>query len=1359
MFDHHFDLMIGSAFGRGPVAAGHPSRRRFSFAMKTALVMKKRSGSIMDVATAMPDSLAEHSRVRSTSQINESEKNAGRTIRLVTHPILEASIDVTHDAHGKGFNMRKRTTTILAGLLSLLVGSIASHSVAYQRVASAANDNDTGSAANDNESFPNKEGPAAAKGDIIIDGEWFADIPWHQKLSSNDSNLIDIPFILPYAAIPQNLDGCKGASTETEKSRCMLEHGIVNVLAFHRTDRLYQPGDRVPEGQSCTDGQCVQVKIDIQRLNTQTNDSCQAWAEPVVESNVPCQPDIVTNDGIGGPAPRPVSASYGFAISEATVFAPWRPWYMGHYCGYGVTSVSDSVCYESYFTSQLQAYTPKQLLWPNDRAALFFPSQNYTSEKAPVVGDYCLTGEDKCTMYLAKVDWTKGAQGPKVTGCDKLLGKEICDAWPTQDLQIEINEKTARLDENFNAALGLFKDVGRFPWGNSNIPTIGSKGATIPKAPYLGYYDLVLSEQRPSDWKAKNAHNRFQAAHYVFPKQCIEDDFVGARHGDLASIDKLKECAVNYELHYSGFFEQWDSLFKPDADKDDVFDIMRDLLTGLPANQYGRTMFLMAGLPEQKIAVPFLFDEQERGNTAEGRNNTESLSLYDKVYGSSIYTQYLPMVNPADNSAQVLQSYGNNMWHSFFMSNHMNQSPEHFIRGIRGRTLWHNEWRSNLMFLAYYNKYPGSQSTFTQVADTNAAKLLRAGVTFDKEFDHRDFPAGFQPQNHQVPFHGNTCDSCHIRNGSGIPVAPNGYLSNIHTDRGLNLQFNIKPDYTYTNGYNPRLNDPKGKGNTPAIPSMKMVLFDIGEPTRLSTCDSDDHTTPASVAFPESYYTNAIMNFYGNTFHVNLQDGLPTYNLEYVEIGGTLDVADGKPYEIVDKTERRRLYPDGGYTTYEPKLAVVSGFRTEDSSKPGGYSRCQDGDINAFAPTSKAQADDLGSRWPTDCNDVSGVAVEEAIKSGRVGYMHLLGKRLGNTPLIEMLPDAFVLDASEAQKEAFKFEEQKWYANGCVDVAPGTRAGTSIDELNYRRCKSGKLGESTDDCYLGRWGWIGDRASLEDQVANAALVEQNITTKESFDLIAATDRTPLSNSEYVRYNTPLCGPADLGCQLVSSANSDITEQEVRDMATYQRWIGIPQRSQFQVETEAVKKGEQVFRETGCHHCHIIDKVPFVEADNMLPDEERAKLKRLLLQHEGKTDYPFVSYLGTDLLLHDMGYLSQVAKGKTEMRDPVTGKIEPKYLSYFQFIRTPPLKGLRFNRFVTDSHHHSTDSLQNQNNPPQTFEAKAGCDFLLHDGRACDAIEAAFLHDGPAVKSIDMIRKLSELNLSEIENLRAFLYSL
>ena len=52
-----------------------------------------------------------------------------------------------------------------------------------------------------------------------------------------------------------------------------------------------------------------------------------------------------------------------------------------------------------------------------------------------------------------------------------------------------------------------------------------------------------------------------------------------------------------------------------------------------------------------------------------------------------------------------------------------------------------------------------------------------------------------------------------------------------------------------------------------------------------------------------------------------------------------------------------------------------------------------------------------------------------------------------------------------------------------------------------------------------------------------------------------------------------------------------------------------------------------------------------------------------------------------------------------------------------------------------------------------------CDFLLHDGRACDAIEAAFLHDGPAIKKLGVIEGLNGLTPKEILELRAFLYSL
>jgi len=81
----------------------------------------------------------------------------------------------------------------------------------------------------------------------------------------------------------------------------------------------------------------------------------------------------------------------------------------------------------------------------------------------------------------------------------------------------------------------------------------------------------------------------------------------------------------------------------------------------------------------------------------------------------------------------------------------------------------------------------------------------------------------------------------------------------------------------------------------------------------------------------------------------------------------------------------------------------------------------------------------------------------------------------------------------------------------------------------------------------------------------------------------------------------------------------------------------------------------------------------------------------------------------------------------------------------QKIRTPALKGLRFNRFVTDSH-------KNTKNP-----GYPACDFLLHDGRACDAIEAVFLHDGPGIKKLEVIEGLNGLPPEQLRELRVFVF--
>ena len=1096
-----------------------------------------------------------------------------------------------------------------------------------------------------------------ATGEVILD-EWYTDIPWNQKLSTKDSNLIKVPFVLPYAALDKSL--CKTAKSQTEKSRCMLQYGIVNVMAMHRTDTLYKPGE-APDDQNCNDNKCVEVKIRIQRLHTLTIKP-EGYDADIVRNNMYTHnsPDLI------GAIP-----SLGFAIKEATIFAPWRPWYMGHYCAKDKDNKADVVCYEDYFTTQIQALatTANNETWLKDNPAVMDPHGT-----EPTFEPFCKRGIDYCDMFLGKVDWIRNSTAFVNDACKN---NPACIK--------EVNDKTRDLDTQFNEATDEYYDAGRYPWDDEPFYN-GSPDEEIRLNPFIGYYELKkFREDAGGTPKAPF----YKATHYVLPKECTKETYLGARYGDVVDIEDLEHCVLNFEIHTTGFHEQWKWLW--DGKEENIhIDEISTALQGADANQYGRTMFIYAGVPEQHIPVSF-------------RKLEDGMSIYDKIYNASIYTQYLPMVNPADQTLYS-KSYTDDFWHAFLMSNHMNQTPDHFIRGIRGRTLWHNEYRSDILYKS---------------ATTDRKKTKH--TAFEDILDHVDFPAGFQEKNSTSPYHGNTCDSCHIRNGSGVPLMPNGELPEIHVKRGMIRDYSkFKLDYTYSNSDH-NVSNPK-----PVLPSMKMVFLDLNDTSdSLEYCDDNNNSVPKYSPFTtgqypaESYYTNKIMNFYGNSLHVNQKNKLPTYNMEYVIINGD----DG--YEIVDKTIRGKKPKE----PYRPMRIKISDINVGNECKK---------------ITGKPASVD-NENWPGNCNDVSGSSILKAIENNKIGYIHLLGRRLGNTPMIEMIPDETILNTLRSQtSSSMKYP-------GCFSLAPGTRSGRD-NNLNYRSCSTGKYGTGKNDCYIGRWGWIGDRASLEDQIANAASVEMNVTSSESYTKVHAKASDP---DQLVRYNQTLCGPADASCK-TKQANSDITEQEIKDMATYQRWIGIPNRSEYQVSSEKVQAGEKVFRKLQCNSCHVIDKIVFNVNDNMLPDEEREHLEALQIKTKGHVDYPFISYLGTDLLLHDMGYLSQVAKAPSgnKIRDDKTGLVKDEYRNYIQRIRTPVLKGLRFNRFVTDSNHNTTRPIGKEER-----NAIPGCDFLLHDGRACDAIEAAYLHDGPAIKEMGTINELNSLPVKEREQLRAFLYSL
>ena len=239
--------------------------------------------------------------------------------------------------------------------------------------------------------------------------------------------------------------------------------------------------------------------------------------------------------------------------------------------------------------------------------------------------------------------------------------------------------------------------------------------------------------------------------------------------------------------------------------------------------------------------------------------------------------------------------------------------------------------------------------------------------------------------------------------------------------------------------------------------------------------------------------------------------------------------------------------------TYQPWQVKLGAFQTQ-----------------FVVPTCPA-APDLTSRGRKLCSDINDAAIHAATDGGAVGFMLLNGKRLGNLSAMEAIPNQAILGFRNSQVAALGATiagEIIWNA--------GSRDG--VDGKVHKDCRT----KSLTDCYIGRFGWLGDRVSLEDQVANAAFVEMNMTTSEGYKKLYANEKVMFP----IRYAFPNCGPANKTC-VESSGNADLSEQDVQRMADYARWLGNPTRSEFQVSLPDVVAGEKIFRQIKCDTCHVI----------------------------------------------------------------------------------------------------------------------------------------------------------------------------
>lgn len=213
---------------------------------------------------------------------------------------------------------------------------------------------------------------------------------------------------------------------------------------------------------------------------------------------------------------------------------------------------------------------------------------------------------------------------------------------------------------------------------------------------------------------------------------------------------------------------------------------------------------------------------------------------------------------------------------------------------------------------------------------------------------------------------------------------------------------------------------------------------------------------------------------------------------------------------------------------------------------------------------------------------------------------------------------------------------------------------------------------------IGRIGWKANQPDVAHQTAAAFSTEMGMSTS----LRAGQTCTPVQT---------LCNEAPTG------GEPEISDEIFSHIVEYQRMLGVPARRNL--DSPEVRRGAELFMETGCAACH---HATFVTADV-------AGAPWLSRQ----TIHPF-----TDLLLHDMG--PELADGRADF--------EASGVEW----RTPPLWGL---------------GLQERVN---------GHTRLLHDGRARDANEAILWHGGESERAGQAYRALTK---EERQALLAFLNSL
>lgn len=206
---------------------------------------------------------------------------------------------------------------------------------------------------------------------------------------------------------------------------------------------------------------------------------------------------------------------------------------------------------------------------------------------------------------------------------------------------------------------------------------------------------------------------------------------------------------------------------------------------------------------------------------------------------------------------------------------------------------------------------------------------------------------------------------------------------------------------------------------------------------------------------------------------------------------------------------------------------------------------------------------------------------------------------------------------------------------------------------------------------LGRFGWKANQPTVRQQIASAFAGDMGITSS--------------------LYPDPNCTAVQKEClEAIRNPKPELRPEMWEAITNWTLSLEVPQqRNKTKPE---VKRGEQLFADTGCGGCHV--------------SELRTGKFDAIPSLSNKTIRPF-----TDLLLHDMG--PDLADGR------------PDFKASGSDWRTPPLWGIGLSKQVSASTN------------------------FLHDGRARNLTEAIVWHGGEAKPAKDKFVAMSKAQRTEL----------